>query len=128
VVWSHLTDLAHYGEWHAIIPSIRGELQEGAILEMRVTGVARPMRGKVLRLEPGSELSLLALWPLGLLRPVHTQLVEPLEGGRTCYRCRETFGGLLVPLLARNIERNVGPLYGATCAALKARVEGTANG
>jgi hypothetical protein len=128
VVWSHVTDLAGYGEWHAIIPYLSGELQEGVILETRITGVARPLRGKVLRLEPGHELSLLALWPLGLLRPVHTQRVEPLEDGRTRYVCTETFAGLLLPLVAGSIERNVGALYQATCEALKARVEGLANG
>ena len=73
VVWSHVTDLAHYGEWHAIIPYLAGKLHEGAILETRITGVEWPLRGKVMRLEPGRELALLALWPLGLLRPVHTQ-------------------------------------------------------
>ena len=125
VVWSHVTDLAHYREWHAIIPYLDGELQEGAILETRVTGVERPLRGKVLRLEPGRELSLLALWPLGLLRPVHTQRVEPLDAGRARYVCSETFSGLLLPLVASGIERNVGALYQATCEALKARVEKT---
>ena len=124
VVWSHVTDLAHYGEWHALIPAISGELQEGAILEMRVTGVTRPMQAKVLRLEPGRELAMLAIWPLGLVRPVHTQRVEPLDDGRTRYVCTETFAGLLLPLIAGKLEDNVKPLYRATCAALKARVEG----
>jgi hypothetical protein len=128
VVWAQVTDLASYGEWHALIPSIRGELQEGSALEVRITGVTRPMKGKVLRLEPGRELSLLALWPLGLVRPVHTQRVEPLEGGRTRYVCTETFSGLLVPLIAGNLERNVKPQYQATCEALRKRVEGKAAG
>jgi hypothetical protein len=122
-VWSQVIDLAGYGEWHAIIPSIRGEPHEGALLEMRVSGVERPLRGKVLRLDPGRELSLLALWPLGLVRPVHTQRVEPSDAGRTRYVCQETFRGLLVPFLASALERNVGPLYQTTCEGLKAYVE-----
>jgi hypothetical protein len=123
VVWSHITDLAGYGKWHAIIPSISGELHEGALLEMRVSGVERPLRGEVLRLDPGRELSMLALWPLGLVRPVHTQRVEPTDTGRTRYVCQETFRGLLVPFLASTLERNVGLLYRATCEGLKAYVE-----
>jgi hypothetical protein len=122
-VWVYVTDLARYDEWHAIIPSISGDLQEGAVLEVRITDVARPMRGRVLRLEPGRELTLLAIWPLGLLRPVHTLRVEPLDDGRTRFVCEESFSGLLAPLLARNLERNVGPRYQATCEALKALVE-----
>ena len=128
VVWARVTDLAGYGAWHALLPYLGGELREGAVLETRVTGVERPLRGKVLRLEPGRELSLLALWPLGLLRPVHTQRVEALDDGRTRYVCSETFSGLLLPLLAGSIERNVGALYQTTCEALKARVEAGQNG
>ena len=71
---------------------------------------------------------MLAIWPLGLLRPVHTQSVEPLDAGKTRYVCRETFSGLLMPLLAASITRNVASLYEATCVALKARVEGGAEG
>ena len=54
----------------------------------------------------------------------HTQRIESLADGRTRYICTETFSGLLLPLVAGNIERNVGPLYQATCEALKAWVEG----
>jgi hypothetical protein len=122
-VWSHVTDLAGYGEWHAIIPSIGGDLQEGAVLEVRITDVARSMRCRVLHLEPGRELRMLALWPLGLLRPVHTLRVEPLDDGRTRFVCEESFSGLLLPLVASNLERSVGPRYRETCEALKSLVE-----
>jgi hypothetical protein len=123
-VWSHVTDLARYGEWHPQIPSIRGELQEGEILTLQVTGTARPLRARVLRLVPNRELTILALWPLGLLRPVNTQRVEPLDGNKTRYVYTETFSGPLLPLVARNLARDVAPFYQATCEALKARVEG----
>jgi hypothetical protein len=106
------------------IPAISGELRKGATLALRVTGAARPLRARVLRLEPNRELTILVLWPLGLLRPVNTQRVEPLESNRTRYTYTETFSGLLLPLVAGNLDRNVAPFYQATCEALKARVEG----
>ena len=53
----------------------------------------------------------------------HALRVEPLDGGRTRFVCKETFSGLLLPLVAGNLERSVGPRYRETCEALKFLVE-----
>jgi hypothetical protein len=123
-VWRHIVDLAGYPDWNRLVHPAGGELREGGILYVQVAGRAKPLRTRVLRLIPERELSLEARQPLGILRAVLSQRLEPIGEGWVRYVCTETFRGPLLPLMAPGLERTLGQRYEETCDALRALVTG----
>lgn len=103
-VWTVLTDFRSYPEWNPFIPRIEGSLGEGEQLLVRVEppdsrGVT--FRPEVTTVRPTHQL----VWQGRLFVPHlfdgrHEFRLEPLEdGARTRFVQRETFGGVLVPVL-----------------------------
>ena len=122
-VWEQIADLAGYAEWNPFIAKAEGKVAEGAIVQFQMATQPGTLRAKVVKAEPNRELTLATLIPLGLLRPRYTQRIEPVSEGKVRYVCREEFRGPLVLLVGRRLERENGPLYATTCAAMKQRVE-----
>jgi hypothetical protein len=98
VVWEVITDLESYADWNPFIPKATGEVRVGERLLIRVEppgsfgGTFRP---RVKGVEP--ERRLVWLGRLGLPHLFdgrHALVLEPLDGERTRFLQRETFGGL----------------------------------
>ena len=126
-VWHVLTDFASYPQWNPFIRRASGEIEIGARLEVRLQPSGA--RGTtfhpiVLKAEPNRELRWLGhLGIRGLFDGEHVLAIEPLEGSRVRFRQRETFSGVLVPLLARMLEEDTRRGFEEMNQALKARAE-----
>jgi hypothetical protein len=108
-VWRVLADTERYGEWNPFVASLRGELREGAKLEVRIAppgGKAMTFRPTVVAAMPGRELRWLGrLLVPGLFDGEHRFVLEPLAGRRTRFVQGERFSGVLVRLLGGTLER-----------------------
>jgi hypothetical protein len=126
-VWQVLFDFASYPEWNPFIRQVRGEARVGARLDVKVQppgGKQMAFRPTVLRADPNRELRWLGrLWVPGLFDGEHSFEIEPLEGGAVRFVHREQFGGLLVPLLSKMIDRDIRRGFEEMNRALKQRVE-----
>jgi hypothetical protein len=126
-VWGVLTDLAAYPVWNPFIRRIAGELTPGARLEVRLEppgGMGITLRPTVLAADPARELRWLGhLLVRGLFDGAHRLALEPLGPGGSRFVQEERFTGLLVPFLARSLDRHTRPGFEAMNRALKARAE-----
>jgi hypothetical protein len=108
-VWRVLADTERYGEWNPFVTSLRGELREGAKLEVRIAppgGKAMTFRPTVLTAVPARELRWLGrLLVPGVFDGEHRFVLEPLADGRTRFVQSERFGGILVPLLRTTLSK-----------------------
>ncbi|MGH9225757.1 MAG: SRPBCC family protein [Acidimicrobiales bacterium] len=125
-VWSELVDFARYGEWNPFIVSLAGEPEDGARLRVRLQppgGRGVTLKPTVTRaVEPDTFEWLGHLGVPGIFDGRHTfQLRLCAEGTR--FVEREEFRGVLVPLLARSLDRGTTAGFAAMNAALKTRVE-----
>jgi len=103
-VWRVLTDFGAYPEWNPFIPRIEGDLREGAQLRVRIEppgsrGATISPAVQVVR--PPRQLAWIGhLFVPHLFDGRHEFRLVPLaDGDRTRFVHRETFGGLLVPIL-----------------------------
>jgi hypothetical protein len=126
-VWGILTDFASYPEWNPYIRKISGEPRVGEHLEVRFEppgsrGIT--LKPKVLNAEPNRELRWLGhLLVAGLFDGKHTLAIQPLEEDRVRFIQGETFGGLLVPLFARSLDKGTRRGFEEMNRALKERAE-----
>ena len=126
-VWGILTDFASYPEWNPYIRKISGEPRVGEHLEVRFEppgsrGIT--LKPKVLNAEPNRELRWLGhLLVAGLFDGKHTLAIQPLEEDRVRFIQGETFGGLLVPLFARGLDKGTRRGFEEMNRALKERAE-----
>jgi hypothetical protein len=128
-VWRVLTDVAAFPEWNPFIRWVRGEVKPGAGLEVHLQPPgAKGMifRPTVLRAEAPRELRWLGrLGVRGLFDGEHIFTIEEEGPDRVRFVQREVFTGLLVPLMARSLDRNTRRGFEEMNRALKARAEGT---
>jgi hypothetical protein len=131
-VWEVLTDFARYPDWNPFIPEADGSIGVGDRLRVRIHPPGkRPMifRPRVLRADPGRELRWLGhLGIPGLFDGEHVFRLEESrrESGRPTTRLvhRESFRGILTPLVWPGMEEATRSGFHAMNEALKARVEG----
>jgi len=126
-VWDVLTDFDGYPQWNPFIRRIDGVLAPRARLSVRIhppAGRAITFRPVVLRVEPDRHLSWRGrtLIP-GLFDGEHVFEIAPAAAGHVRFVHRETFRGLLVPLLKRMLETTTRRGFELMNAALKERVE-----
>lgn len=126
-VWEVLTRLEAYPEWNPFIVHADGTAEIGNRLTLRMQPVgagAGTFRPTVLERREGSRLRWLGrLGVPGLLDADHTFTIEPRPGGGVTLRQDETFRGVLVPFLARSLDRGTLPAFRAMNEALKRRAE-----
>ncbi len=126
-VWAILTDFASYPRWNPFIRSISGELEAGERLEVRLEppdsrGIT--LRPTVLRAEPNRLMRWVGhLLVPGLFDGEHSLAMHPLEGNRVRFVQHEAFKGVLVPLLARSLDKNTLRGFEEMNEALKERAE-----
>jgi hypothetical protein len=122
-VWQVLVATEQYDQWNPFIPRLVGALRVGQRLTVTIRAGRRTMtfRPIVEALDPGNLLR----WQGGLVLPglfdgEHELRVEATGRGTSRFTQRETFRGILVPLLGRILDQtDTG--FAAMNAALQAR-------
>ena len=126
-VWQVLTDFAAYPQWNPFIVRAEGDARRGGRLTLRmqpVGGRAITFRPTVLEATPGRRLRWLGhLLVNGIFDGEHSFTIEPLGEGRARLVQQEDFRGLLVPLMARSLDRRTLPAFEQLNQALKRRAE-----
>jgi hypothetical protein len=126
-VWDVLTDFSRYGEWNPFIRSIHGKAEQGEQLEILIQppgGTGMTFRPLILVLQPEAELRWLGRLILpGIFDGEHQFQLKPIGESRTRLIHRETFSGLLAPLLWRNLDTQTRQGFEAMNHALKQRAE-----
>jgi len=126
-VWQVLTDFDAFPEWNPFMRRASGQIKTGAKLDiyLQPSGAGgMQFRPTVLKAEPNSELRWLGhLLVPGLFDGEHILRIEPLGPDRVRFIQHEIFRGLLVPMLARSLDRDTLRGFQEMNLALKARAE-----
>jgi len=128
-VWAVLTDFDRFPDWNPFIRRIHGNAQVGSRLDvfLGASGTrGMQFRPIVTTVVPNRELRWLGR--LGLPRLFdgeHIFQIEPLGSTRARFIQRERFRGLLVPLMARSLNRDARRGFEEMNQALRARVNAT---
>jgi hypothetical protein len=126
-VWQVLSEFSAYPQWNPFIVRAEGRAQPASRLEMRMQPVGA--RGVTLRLTvveatPGHRLRWRGRLGLpGIFDAEHCFTITPLQEGGVRLTQDENFTGVLVPLMARSLDRHTLPAFEAMNAALKHRAE-----
>jgi hypothetical protein len=128
-VWQVLTDFAAYPEWNPFIRRVNGrpEVNEQLVVRMRPSGTkGMTFRPTVMKAEPNRQLRWLGrLLVPGLFDGEHIFEIEELDRDRVLFIQREVFKGLLVPLLARSLDRDTQRGFEEMNRALREKAETT---
>ena len=127
-VWDTLSNFAAYPEWNPSLVEVRTELVTGARVDLTFRGSRRAMQlnAEIIAARPGEELRWVgpASRPLRILfRGEHYFVIQETPDGATRFVHGERFSGLLVPFMARWLDREIAPAYDAMNRALKVRAE-----
>ena len=125
-VWQVLSDLSAYGEWNPFIVQATGRAVVGDRLTLRMqpaSGKERTLRPTVTEARDGELLRWVGhLAVPGLMAVEHTFSLKAAGSGTRLVQS-EDFRGVLVPLVARTLERGTLPAFRRMNEALKRRVE-----
>jgi hypothetical protein len=128
-VWQVLTDFAAYPEWNPFIRRVNGrpEVDEQLVVRMRPSGTkGMTFRPIVMKVELNRQLRWLGhLLVPGLFDGEHIFEIEELDRDRVLFTQREVFKGLLVPLLARSLDRDTQRGFEEMNRALREKAETT---
>jgi hypothetical protein len=123
-VWALLTDAAGYPSWNSTVTKIDGRIAAGE--KVTVHAKAAPGRAfplKVTEFAPPRSMVWAGGMPLGLFTGARSFTLTPLPGGEVTFGMRETYSGLLAPLITGSIP-DLQPAFEAFAADLKRRTEG----
>lgn len=106
-VWDVLTAASEYSEWNPFICDVRGTFDLGARLRIRVRPVGRramTFRPRVTSVTPRAHLGWVGRLGLpGICDAEHQFVLSELPDGTTQLTQRETFNGILMPLLGGSL-------------------------
>ncbi len=126
-VWQVLSDFAAYPEWNPFITSADGEAAAGSRLTVRMQPVGArgvTLRPTVIEASPNRRLRWRGrIGVPGIFDAEHAFIVEARDGGGAHLSQTERFSGLLVPFMAKSLDRHTLPAFGAMNQALKHRAE-----
>ena len=126
-VWAILTDLDRYPDWNPFLVAASGSLSLGERLRVTLSPPdTRPitLRPTVTELRPGRVLEWWGhLGVRGVFDGRHRFELHPGGTGTRLVQ-RETFTGLLVPLLSRSLDGPTAAGFALMNDALRARAEG----
>jgi hypothetical protein len=126
-VWEVLTDFAAYPQWNPFIVSAEGHPEVDSRLTLRMQPVdARPvtLTPTVLEVSVGHRLCWLGRVVIpGIFDGEHVFTIDARDGKGVTLRQVERFTGVLVPFLARSLDRHTLPAFVNMNEALKARAE-----
>ena len=125
MVWEILSDTGHYDEWNPFMPRLSGRLAVGERLTLSVRPGTRTMtfRPTVLAFEDGTLIRWRGrLGVPGFFDGEHELRLEPLPDGGSRFVQRESFSGLLVPMMPR-VLADTATGFAAMNVALRDRAE-----
>jgi hypothetical protein len=126
-VWQVLTDFAAYSQWNPFLTRASGIPRHRERLTIRlqpVGGRGMTFRPTVLEATPAARLRWLGhLLVTGLFDGEHSFTIQPLGHGQARLVQQEDYRGLLVPLMARSLDRRTLPAFEQMNQALKRRAE-----
>ena len=126
-VWQVLSDFEPYPQWNPFITSAQGDPRPPSRLVMRMQPVGArgvTLRPTVLEATPGHRLRWLGRLGIpGIFDAEHSFTITPRDGGGVRLSQDERFKGVLVPLMARSLDRHTQPAFEAMNSALKHRAE-----
>jgi hypothetical protein len=126
-VWEVLTEFRAYPSWNPFILRLEGAARPGERLTVEIHPPgqrAMTFRPTVLVAEEGRELRWLGRVILpGVFDGEHVFTIAPLSTGNVRFSQRETFRGLLIPLMARSMWETTRRGFEEMNAALKRRAE-----
>ena len=126
-IWSILTDAARYPEWNPTVTKLDGRIAAGERIALHVKinpGRAFPVT--VATFEPPRRMVWRGGMPLGLFVGERVFTLTPKPNGVVDFSMRETFTGLLAPLIGRTIP-DMQPAFDEFAAALKREAERAAS-
>jgi hypothetical protein len=128
-VWEILTNFDDFREWNTFIRPVVGRAEVGEKLRVQIRppgGKPMAFQPRVTKVEPNRELRWLGhLWLPGLFDGEHIFTIEPLGPEKVRFVQREVFTGLLVSVMARNLEEQTLPGFRNMNQAIKERAEGS---
>jgi hypothetical protein len=126
-VWQLLTDFASFPNWNPFIRRIQGVAKEGQQLEVYIQpsgAKGMTFRPTILTTVPNCELRWVGhLFIPGLFDGEHSFVIERLNENRVQFIQRECFTGLLVPLLANQLDKDTKRGFEDMNRALKEQAE-----
>jgi hypothetical protein len=122
-IWAILTDAARYPAWNPTVTSIDGRIALGERIALHVTlSPRRAFPVTVVEFEPPSRMVWRGGMPLGLFTGERVLTLASSPGGTVDFMMRETFSGLLAPLIGRTLP-DMQPAFDEFAAALKKEAE-----
>jgi hypothetical protein len=121
VVWTLLTDAAGFPRWNSTVTGIDGQIREGARLRLHVPGTDRTFTPTVSGLVAPERMT----WTGGLapiFQGVRTFALTPRSDGSTDFTMKESFSGLILPLVKRSLP-DFGPVFERYANDLKQEAE-----
>jgi hypothetical protein len=129
-VWEVLFDQETLTEWNPFIREMDGDLCEGERLRVHLTpprGKGMTFKPKLLEVRPGRRLRWLGhLGIPGLFDGEHVFELHAEGSNSTRFVHREEFGGILVPVLWKQLDTDTREGFKRMNLALKQRVEAAA--
>lgn len=126
-VWRVLVDFNEYPAWNPFIRNIEGALKEGSRLKVRIETPESPgmmFKPVVKKVTLNHEIRWLGhLIIPGLFDGEHRFEILATDKRKVRFIQRETFGGLLVPVLWKSLEAPTEQGFKDMNAALKQRAE-----
>ena len=122
-VWSLLTDAALYADWNPTVTKVDGTIAPGERITVHAAvspGRAFPVT--VATLDPPRRMVWRGGMPLGLFVGERVFVLTPKADGLVEFSMRETFSGLLAPLIGRSLP-DLQPAFDEFAAALKREAE-----
>jgi hypothetical protein len=126
-VWEVLTDFAKFPEWNPFIRQMSGEVRTGAQLQVQLGptgGRVMSFKPKMVNVETNREMSWLGrLLIPGLFTGEHSFTIEALDEKGVRFVQHEKFTGLLVPFMAKSLDKDTKRGFEEMNQALKERAE-----
>ena len=121
-IWAILTDAARYPAWNPTVTKVDGTIAPGARIALHVTLSPRAFPVTVAVFEPPRRMVWRGGMPLGLFVGERVFTLTPQAGDVVEFSMRETFSGLLSPLIARSLP-DMQPAFAAFAESLKRAAE-----
>lgn len=125
-VWNILTDVAQYPNWNPFLKSIEGKLQVGNQIQIKADGMQfKPI---ILVFEPNKEFRWIGKLLLkGIFDGEHIFQIVDHENGTITFKQEEQFNGLLVGLLAKQLDTDIKAKFVQMNEKLKELAESNAS-
>ena len=121
-VWAILTDAGRYPEWNPTVTKVDGRIASGERIAVHVTLSPRAFPVTVAVFEPPRRMVWRGGMPLGLFVGERVFTLTTQSGGVVDFSMRETFSGLLSPLIGRSLP-DMQPAFDQFAESLKREAE-----